>query len=287
MNVGPANTIRPVNSTVEVRQQGERNASSFEQDELPAKGGGSSESDGPAENKIDARETLRLLSEGRIIGIEGARFRLHFREAAGSSSAAGVRADAERLTETTLAPLRELLNVGLFDEETRALLEEAFAQLKTDVDALQPEEDKKAFDAEQLYLDLQEAFEQYHEMLKRIFRLIEAATEEKGEGEAAEAVDGEPGAPSERIEAEAVRNADPAGEAEQTVAEKEEELVHRVLEAVEQSLEDIEENAENAEALAPPGGPGSEDESVYAKFVTAYERLSEAPAGVEAFSTEG
>lgn len=285
MNVGLANTIRPVNGAVEVRQQGGRDPSSFEQEELPPKEGHSAEGDAGSEKKIDARETLQLLSEGRISDMDGARFRIHLHRAAVDEKAASVRAEIERLTETVLASLREVLNAGLFDEETRALLEEVFVQSKIDAEELQTANGEEAFDAKRLYQDLQEAVEQYHTMLKRIFRLEETATKDGGEAD-------EPGEVHELDErarsdsVEEVRVDDPKDEESETAAEQEEALVQRVMEVVEQAIEELQEMIDAEDALAS-SDDGGEEEKVYAKFATVYENLSDASSEVASFNTEG
>lgn len=265
MNVGPASTVWPVQGGTLVERQGGREASAsdgdpaFTADEISLSEDGA----GP-EKKMDAREMLRLLTEGRGI-MEG-----HF--PVGSHTAAmdrqdaperkGTEGDIGALSKKVYDSLRDILNSGLFDEKVRAVLEEAFAPSHRDADETIGDE---SIDAEQLHREMQEAFERFHASLKRIFRIVEEdESEEDGISDKVEAR-------AEAATAEAMHVDGTESESEEEIAREYEKFVRELITTVQKALEDThgdKDSTDEPSLLVEP-----EEDGAHARFISAYEEL--------------
>lgn len=238
----------------------------------------------------NADVTMQLLGEGHISSVADVRWRAGMREAVRTSVEAQAMTGQEYAQDALAErrdPLRALFEMGLFDEETRAMLEEVFTRFnREDADAASDEEER--VDAQQLYREFQETFEQFHDSLKRIFRLVEEAeseepwpTIEDNDREAPAEAAGSAAAPSEDTAAE-------------RASETQEELIERVTAATrseEAGEAPSDGEAEEADAARGAIEPEAADDAgdTYARLASAYEAHYDELASDEQplFSTEG
>lgn len=294
MNVGSANAIWPVRGSIELHVRKKRIPSASDLDAFSTAGTEvSGVGDVNSGEEMDPGEVLQLLREGRLDG-EGMHRRIQ--EAIENMQAAPGhdREDVGALLGELHDSLREILNSGLFDEETRALLEKAFSQFETDTKDLQ-EVLEGPVDAQQVYEEIQEAFERFLTLLKPIFGLVE----ETGAGNEESEAKGEMASDSfDEIEelsagalADDIHTADDEAEDEDAsgLGEKK-ELLDQIIETYQETLGGgLAEAGSDGDLLSLHVSEGEEEtENAYARFIATYEKLHDASSlDRSSFHTEG
>jgi len=276
MTVGQIHGMRPIQGVDVTPKHGGRDqsASTFssgDEEEASSKGVESA-----AEQETDTRGVIRLLDDGHFKGVADARLRLNFRGELGRTDAerrqAAARESVDRFMAQIDGPIRDMLEAGQLDEEEKSALQKALTQLETDTGAIQETSDnEEPLNAEELYREMEEAFEEFHATLKSIFGIEadeSAEDDTTRDEEAVGSVEHAEATPTD----EPVEEGEAIGQGDEA-ADEQDALLEEILMTYQEVIEQLKSEEEALDGVLSPQDEPDEEGSAYAKFAAMYEEL--------------